>query len=232
MKNIIEIATKEIEVKAVDGSGNNPRILQYAQDTGFEKYKSDERHWCSLFLNWCAEQAGLERSYSLGARSWLRVGVSVKNPEPGDIAVFWRKDIKSWEGHVAIFTGYSKNGRIYCLGGNQGRQVSISARKEDKLLGFRRLRPTTEIHFPRKTLKKGSTGELVVLLQDSLKTLNFDVGTSDGVYGTKTVETIEEFQSTNENLTINGVFNKETREYMEAVLNGANSIKTFLKEVF
>ncbi|AOW21982.1 hypothetical protein LPB138_02110 [Urechidicola croceus] len=183
-------------------------------------------------MNWCAHKAGLERSYSLGARSWLRVGMQVTNPEPGDIVIFWRKDIKSWEGHVGIFTGFAGNNRIYCLGGNQGRQVSISARGRDKLLGFRRLRPNTEVRFPRKIIKKGSTGELVVLLQDTLKIMGFNVGTSDGVFGTKTEDALKEFQSTNENLKIDGVFNKNTREYAEAVLNGVASVKKFLQDIF
>ncbi len=232
MKNIIEIATKEIGIKEEKGDGINPRILQYAKDSGFNNYKSDESAWCSLFVNWCAEQAELERSYSLGARSWLRVGIPVTNPEPGDIVIFWREDPKSWKGHVAIFNGYSRNGRIYCLGGNQGNQVSISARSEERLLGFRRLRPAKEIHFPNKVLKKGSTGELVIKLQDALKILNFDVGTSDGVFGKKTAEAVEGLQSTNENLKINGVFDKTTRVYLEAVLNGIVSIKEFLNKVF
>ncbi len=232
MKNIIEIATQEIGIKEVKGSDNNPRILQYANESGFKNYKSDESAWCSLFVNWCAEQAELERSYSLAARSWLRVGIPVINPEPGDIVIFWREDPKSWKGHVGIFNGFSRNGRIYCLGGNQGDQVSISARSEDRLLGFRRLRPAKEVHFPNKVLKKGSTGELVVRLQDALKVLNFDVGTSDGVFGKKTAEALEGLQSTNENLKINGVFDKSTREYLEAVLNGVVSIKEFLDKVF
>jgi uncharacterized protein (TIGR02594 family) len=232
MKNIIEIATLEIGVKEVSGDGSNPRILQYARETGFKNYQSDESSWCSLFINWCAEQAGLERSFSLAARSWLRVGIPVTDPEPGDIAVFWRVKRESWQGHVAIFTGFARNGRIYCLGGNQNNQVSISARTEDKLLGFRRLRPSSEIHFPRKTLKKGSSGPLVTTLQDALKILNFDVGTSDGAFGSRTEQALKDFQSTNENLKINGVFDEATRKYMEAVLNGAESIKKFLDILF
>ena len=230
MKNIIEIASKEIGVKEAQGNANNERILQYAKEAGFKKYKSDASHWCSLFVNWCAEQADLERSYSLGARSWLRVGIPVTQPEPGDIVIFWRVAKDSWQGHVGIFNGYARNGRIYCLGGNQGDQVSISARTEDNLLGFRRLSPAEDVHFPRKVLKRGSTGEMVVLLQDSLKLMNFDVGTSDGVFGEKTEDAIKSFQSTNENLKINGVFDKATREYMEAFLGGVNKIKTFLKK--
>lgn len=232
MKDIIEIASKEIGVKEKKGKANNPRIMQYAKETGFDNYKSDESHWCSLFMNWCAHKAGLERSYSLGARSWLRVGMGVTEPELGDVVIFWRVSRDSWQGHVGLFNGFSRDGRIYCLGGNQGDQVSSTGKSQDRILGYRRLRPVEDVHFPRKVLKKGSTGNEVKLLQDSLKKLGFEVGTSDGEFGSRTQSELKKFQSTNENLKMNGVFDKNTREYLEAVLSGLISVTSLIDKVF
>ncbi|UGU16055.1 TIGR02594 family protein [Sinomicrobium kalidii] len=220
MKNILQIATNEIGVKEVSGSDANPQILKYAREAGFPNYTSDETAWCSLFVNWVAFKAGLEKSNSLSARSWLNAGFPVNNPEPGDVVVFWRESRNSWKGHVGIFLGFSSNGsRIYCLGGNQGNQVSVTAKTSDKLLGFRRLRPGGNVSFSRKNLKKGHTGTEVARLQDALKQLGYNPGTSDGIFGPKTEQALKDFQASDRSLTINGVFDKATREHLTELLN-------------
>ncbi|TDN88831.1 uncharacterized protein (TIGR02594 family) [Salegentibacter sp. 24] len=220
MKNLLAIATGEIGVKEISGAKTNEKILAYAKDCGFKDYTSDETAWCSLFINWVADKAGKKRSNSLAARSWLLEGVTTNHPEPGDIVVFWRESIDSWKGHVGVFMGFSKNAsRIYCLGGNQGNQVSVTAYPVSQLLGFRRLVPNTKINFGKKILKIGDTGQDVVNLQDALKLLGFDCGTSDGKFGPKTEGALKEFQATNLDLAITGIFDKASREYMITVIN-------------
>ena len=217
--SLLQILSKEIGVKEVKGSQHSPQIMKYAKEAGFENYKSDETAWCSLFANWVAHKAGLERSNNLTARSWLNVGLPIDNPEPGDIVVFWRNKIDSWQGHVAFYVGFSSDHtRVYCLGGNQGDQVSLTAYKADRLLGFRRLRKTTVPNFSRKNLRIGDTGAAVVLLQDSLKQLGYDCGTSDGVFGGKTATALRQFQSSSQEMKINGIFDKATREFLEKML--------------
>ena len=219
MGNTVEVASAEIGVREVRGSQSNPRIIQYAEEAGFTNYTSDESAWCSLFANWVAFKAGLERSNSLAARSWLNVGIPIENPEPGDVVVFWRESRDSWKGHVGFFQGFSAdNQRIYCLGGNQGDQVSVTAKPISQLLGYRRLRPDGPTTFSRKTLKRGSTGRDVIKLQDALKQLGYNCGTSDGIFGPKTAQCLKDFQATNESLQINGVFNEETRAFMVEML--------------
>lgn len=220
MKNLIAIASAEIGTKEISGPNANEQILKYAQDCGFDDYTSDETAWCSLFVNWVAHKAGMKRSKSLAARSWLLEGINTSNPEPGDIVVFWRESIDSWKGHVGLYIGYSQDGsRIYSLGGNQGNQVSITAYSTNHLLGFRRLIPAESISFKKRILKKGDTGTDVGKLQDALKLLGFDCGTSDGKFGPMTEGALKEFQATNLNLDISGIFDKATREYMENTLN-------------
>lgn len=219
MKDIIKIASREIGVKEVKGRGSNKRILQYAEEAGFKNVKADNEAWCSIFMNWCAHKAGLERSFSKGAKSWRHVGLPTSLPEPGDIVVFWRENPNSWKGHVGIFMGFNHNDRILCLGGNQGGQVSVSARSKEQLIGFRRLRPLHKVVLSNKILKRGSTGNEVRILQESLKNLGYLPGTSDGVFGSKTEAALKEFQSTNPDLKVSGVFDAETRKLLSGILN-------------
>lgn len=220
MSTTIQTAAAEIGTREINGPQSNKKILQYAKETGFKNYTSDELAWCSLFINWVAYKAGLERSKKLTARSWLNFGIPVDRPEPGDVVVFWRESRDSWKGHVGLFTGFSPDGsRIYCLGGNQGDQVSITAYPASKLLGFRRLRSLGNVKLSSKNIKRGDSGKAVVELQEALKRLGFNCGTSDGKFGPKTEQCLRDFQATNRALTINGILDKATREFMEEVLN-------------
>lgn len=68
--------------------------------------------------------------------------------------------------------------------------------------------------FSRKNLKIEDTGKEVALLQDLLKQLGYDCGTSDGVFGKKTEQALKDFQASSRNITISGMFNKATREHL------------------
>jgi len=195
MSELLKVAIPEIGVKEISGSKHNARIIDYAKEAGFEWVNDDETPWCSIFLNWCCKKAKLERTKKANARSWQIIGDSVASPEPGDVVVFWRISPLSWKGHVGIFMGFSKDqSRIYCLGGNQGNQVSITAYPANQLLAFRRLRSKRKISLGSKTLKEGMTGKNVQRLQDALKMLGFSCGTSDGIFGPKTKDCVIQFQ--------------------------------------
>ncbi|HOI49803.1 MAG TPA: peptidoglycan-binding domain-containing protein, partial [Prolixibacteraceae bacterium] len=64
----------------------------------------------------------------------------------------------------------------------------------------------------------GSRGEEVVLLQDALKLLNINVGTSDGQFGPKTEAGIKELQTRQPGLEINGIYDEATRNLLESLL--------------
>ncbi|MEJ2004912.1 MAG: TIGR02594 family protein [Cyclobacteriaceae bacterium] len=220
MSNLIEIAAAEIGTMEAEGIEHNPRILQYAEEAGFSQVDDDETPWCSIFMNWVASKSGLVRSKSGAARSWLTVGQAIETPEPGDVVIFWRVRRDSWQGHVGIFMGFSRDGsRIYCLGGNQGNQVSISAYSANQLLGFRRLYFDGKAKLKSKTLKLGDSGDDVQALQDALKMANFNPGTSDGFYGPKTETAVKELQSTLFGLEVSGIFNSKTRKHLLSLLN-------------
>jgi hypothetical protein len=152
----------------------------------------------------------------------LLTGLNVDNaPEPGDIVVFWRGSPDSWTGHVGIFFGFSISGeRVYCLGGNQGNQVSVSAYSFDQVLGFRRLAPSTMLLLPDPVLQNGDRGDAVKALQNALKAIGIDCGTSDGIFGSMTENAVVLLQSMETGLAVDGVYNDATRDYLFEVLNG------------
>lgn len=219
MKNLLNVAINEIGVTEIKGMKHNKRVLEYAQQSFFPWIKDDETPWCSIFINWVAKEAGLEASKSAAARSWQNVGFEIQEPEPGDIAVFWRDSINSHLGHVGIYLGFSKDGsRVYVLGGNQGDAVSISAYPSNRVLSFRRLTNTGNAKLPPSPLRNGSKGTNVVKLQNALKILGFNPGTSDGSYGKKTENAVKQLQSTNDSLKITGIYNAQTKKHMENLL--------------
>ncbi|WP_369048648.1 TIGR02594 family protein [Tenacibaculum sp. UWU-22] len=223
MKNLLNVAINEIGVTEIKGIRHNKRILEYAQNSYFKSIIDDETPWCSTFLNWVAKQAGLSTSKSAAARSWLHVGFETYDPEPGDIVVFWRESIDSHLGHVGIYLGYSMDvSRVYVLGGNQGDAVSISAYPANRVLSFRRLTPTGNTTLPESPLRKGAKGSKVVEIQNALKILGFNPGTSDGIYGDKTEKAIKELQASNHLLNITGIYNSSTKRLMETLLADKN----------
>lgn len=219
MEKLLKIAFNELGNEEIPGNQHNPEILKYATETGIKGITNDEIPWCSTFINWVARKAGLQYSGKANARSWLNVGTRVTTPEPGDIVVFWRESPESWKGHVAIYLGVSTDKkRVYCLGGNQGNRVSVSAYRFNTVLAFQRLAPVNHIVVPEPPLQMGSRGHAVVALQNALKLLNIDIGTSDGAFGPKTESGVKELQTQMPNLAINGVYNEATRDLLESLL--------------
>jgi len=139
-EQLLQLATSYIGLTEIVGVENNPVIVQMFDDIGFNWVKDDETAWCSMIMNWLAWKCGLEHSGKLDGRSWLDVGKKVSDPEPGDVVIFWRESINSWKGHVGIFLGYTKDDRIFCLGGNQHNEFNYMIYPGYRILGFRRLR--------------------------------------------------------------------------------------------
>jgi uncharacterized protein (TIGR02594 family) len=219
MDDFIKVAMAELGQKEIRGPENNPSIVNYAKETDFDWVNDDETPWCSIFINWCCKKSGLKGSGKANARSWMLTGSATSNPEPGDTVVFWREKIDSWKGHVGIFLGFSKDTkRVYCLGGNQGNQVSISAYPVETVLGYRRLTQSQLVSLPEGILKPGTKGDNVKALQNALKLAGFDCGTSDGDYGGKTKDAVIALQATSGNLNPDGIYGSKTRTFLLEIL--------------
>jgi uncharacterized protein (TIGR02594 family) len=129
----LRIARGELGVREVDGEGNNKRILEYHAATSL-RATSDAVSWCSSFVGWCMREAGVPRTDSAAARSWLSWGHALDVPRVGCVVVLRRG--AGWQGHVGFWLG-EKAGRVTLLGGNQLNAVSIQSYDAAKILGYR-----------------------------------------------------------------------------------------------
>lgn len=129
---------KEIGTRKIEGEKSNPKVLNYFRSIVGLNVDNDEIAWCSAFLNYICKEVGLPTSDSLMARSWLKIGQAINNPEMGDIVIFWRDKIDGPLGHVGIYLA-STDKDIFVLGGNQSNEVNVSRFSKSKLLGFRSL---------------------------------------------------------------------------------------------
>ena len=132
------IALQEYNTLEFKGAKHNPEVVKYSKEFGGNG--TDEMAWCSAFMNWCAKEAGLERTNKLNARSWLSVGTPIDEDElqMGDVVILWRESRNSWKGHVGLFMRKT-NKHLYLLGGNQNNRVKISKYGKYRVLGYRRL---------------------------------------------------------------------------------------------
>lgn len=218
MINQLKIAFAELGTTEIKGTKHNPRILAYAIETGMTWVNDDETPWCSIFVNWVCKQAKLPMSNMANARSWVQVGETTKTPLPGDVVVFWRGSINSWEGHVGFFLGFSNDlSKVFCIGGNQGNAVSIEEFGSEKVLRFQKLSAQTVSQVPKPVLKRGNKGAEVFKLQKFLNLNGYNCGDPDGDFGPKTETALKVFQADNA-LLVDGIYNKKNADRMEGIL--------------
>ena len=139
MNEAYELALKEIGVKEWK-DGDNPVVLGYFKDAGFDEINNDETAWCAAFVGAMLKRAGYDTTNSLLARSYLDWGtpVELKDAQPGDVVIIPRGK-SNWQGHVFFF--HSRKGAfIQGLGGNQQNAVNIASFPvgEGRILGIRR----------------------------------------------------------------------------------------------
>ena len=130
----IEIARRELGVREVPGSRDNPRIIEYHRATRLMATE-DEVPWCASFMNWVLEQAKMKRSFSAAARSFLGVGQVLRSYRRYAMVVF-RRGGAAWQGHVGFAMAETRT-HVQVLGGNQGDKVSLAWFPKSSVLGYR-----------------------------------------------------------------------------------------------
>jgi len=115
----LTVAKGELGVKEIPGSGDNPRIVEYHQTTTL-KATDDAVPWCSSFVNWCLEQAGVRGTKSAAASSWRDWGEELEEGRLGCIVVMRRQG----GNHVGFYMSEDADG-VFVLGGNQGDAVNV-----------------------------------------------------------------------------------------------------------
>ncbi len=217
MTNQLTIAFAELGIKEIKGNKHNERILEYAEEAGMGWVNDDETPWCSIFVNWVCKKAGLPLSNKANARSWVHVGETTTSPFPGDVVVFWRGSVTSWEGHVGFFLGFSDDlSKVFCLGGNQGNSVSIEAYGIGKVLRFQRLSSMAVSQIPKPVLQMGGKGVEVFKLQKILNATGYNCGDPDADFGPKTQNALKIFQADN-GLVVDGIYNTKNKSILESL---------------
>lgn len=135
---IMTIAMGEFGVAEWPGNKHNPEVMKYFHQTGREWVDSDELNWCDAYVDWVVMKAGGQITPNLIAREWLREGVPVTKPFPGDIVILWRESIDSWKGHVGFFVRQNDS-MVWLLGGNQSNQVQILPFRKERILETHRI---------------------------------------------------------------------------------------------
>lgn len=129
----LQIARGELGVTEIPGAANNPRVVEYHQATSL-KATNDETSWCSAFVNWTMQRAGVQGTNNAAARSWLQWGQAVPRDtahvKPGDVIVFPRGNNPA-QGHVAIVSEVLDGGRVRVVGGNQRGEVLADGSQPD-----------------------------------------------------------------------------------------------------
>lgn len=137
--NILGHAAKYLGIKEIPGSKHTSVIVSMLRDIGIRR-GGDETPWCAAFVNRALSDAGVEGTGSGMARSFMRWGTPVAEPQLDDIVVLWRKSRKGPYGHVGFFLRFEGN-RVVLLGGNQRNSVSHKSYHKSRILGVRRLEP-------------------------------------------------------------------------------------------
>lgn len=132
----LEVAEGELDVAEIPGPRNNPRIIEYHDETTLSA-NDEDASWCSSFVNWCMTQVGIVGTRLANARSWLDWGREPNDDEyEGCVCVLWRGAPDGWQGHVGLLVDWTDD-QVCLLGGNQNNRVSRAWFPMSRVLGYR-----------------------------------------------------------------------------------------------
>lgn len=135
------VALGDIGIQEYAGKLNNPNILKMWLYSKI-KARPDSVAWCAISMNSWLERTGIRSPRKMNARSYMKFGKEVKgldNARKGDIIVFWRTSRRSWQGHVALYSGEYTDTHVSVLGGNQRNKVGVDPYPRDRILTIRRV---------------------------------------------------------------------------------------------
>lgn len=106
--DILTIAQSQIGLGEVGGNNKGMYVRRYLNGR-------EGLPWCAGFVSYCVVKDGIRIPYTLRARDFLKLGIKVSNPKPGDLIVFSRQG----GGHVGIVEKITKD-TITTIEGNTG----------------------------------------------------------------------------------------------------------------
>jgi uncharacterized protein (TIGR02594 family) len=126
----LDIARGQLGVHETPGPKATAQIAAYHATTTL-RANSDEVPWCSSFVNWCIQEAGLQGTRSAAAASWLSWGAAC-SPREGCIVVIRQRGKGSDHAtgsasgnHVGFLLSQTAT-HVEILGGNQSDSVKVS----------------------------------------------------------------------------------------------------------
>jgi uncharacterized protein (TIGR02594 family) len=134
---LIKAGMKYLGIAEIPGAKHNPIIIKMLKKV-LPWADKDEIAWCAASINWIADEAGYVGSGKADARSFLKAGLEVTNPDftkDPVVAVFWRGSKNSWTGHVGIPLKETAT-HIFLMSGNQGNEFNIQKYPKSQLLAY------------------------------------------------------------------------------------------------
>lgn len=136
LDRFLELAEREIGVhQSHQPSRSEKRILEYDSYTTL-KATSDKNPWCSSFVCFITEKAGLKSTRSAAARSWCDWGKEAPEPYPAGSIVILKRGNNPEQGHVAFLKEWKKD-LVLLLGGNQKESVCMLWFKASNVISVR-----------------------------------------------------------------------------------------------
>jgi uncharacterized protein (TIGR02594 family) len=139
----LKAARELVGLSEIVGPKHDARILRMWEAIK-APFREDETPWCAGFVGAVLEWSDIRSTRSAAARSYLAWGIPLAGPVPGAVVIFSRPG-SSWSGHVSFVEGRDLDGRIMCLGGNQGNKVSIAPFAAARVIGYRWPRERVEL---------------------------------------------------------------------------------------
>ena len=106
--DVVSVAQSQIGLGEVGGNNKGMYVRRYLNGR-------EGLPWCAGFVSYCVVKDGIRIPYTLRARDFLKLGIKVSNPNPGDLIVFSRQG----GGHVGIVEKITKD-TITTIEGNTG----------------------------------------------------------------------------------------------------------------
>lgn len=222
-KNVIKLAKEQLGTMESPAGSN---IVKYSIEYGLPG-----QPWCMMFIWWLFKHTDSrlfmndKKTASCTAlMEWSQKDKSfTKYGKPGDIAIFdfsTKSVVKRHCGLMETFNDSIEGNTSATAKGSQdnGGIVARKTRKSANILGYVRPRYKYDFSIPTSTIKKGSKGYQVGLLQNFLNWFGFSL-VCDNSFGANTLEAVKQFQKM-EGLAVDGSVGPKTRARMEMVKNG------------
>ena len=110
--DVVSIAQSQIGLGEMGENNRGLYVRQYLNGR-------ENLPWCAGFVSYCAKKSGINISYTLRAKDFLKLGKQINNPRSGDLIIFSRQG----GGHVGIIEKVTQS-TITTIEGNLGNYPS------------------------------------------------------------------------------------------------------------